>query len=1821
MISALCTTTHAAVTPGGTFSDKAIFVEAVGGETLAAAPGAGTLGAALVNDFDTTIASDASYELNPSAADATQIGLSSGRHLVLYNTRINDPGGNNRAEFQTNLTLAGSQLAVGRAQGYIRRAGGADEAVMSGGAIITVAADDDILTLETRRSDNNGDANLPRRTPGLTAIQLLKLENAWDYLNLERSANQTGVNNATFIDVAYDTINAGSSFGTAFSFSTTSGDITLNEAGLYLIFANTSVQKADNNTRTQYNQRFTLDGVEVAGSETTTYVRGNENTSNGVAAIGRIISATAGQVLNVEVNKEASIGTNGVIQGGETAITMVKLPSTAEYISLLDTPNQEVNDNPGPDPVTFATQVDASSSWFSHTGGGSTVTVNQDSDYLFFGTVFTTSDAANDTQDRIMPLHGWQIDGAGGPLAYGRGCQFNRDNQVRNSGSWGGAILGLTSTQTVELTTQALGNADQGAGSTIALQGLSIKSLKPSTDPLIVANSQLSVLVSTTGTVSTALLETIDADDAPADLTYTLTSAPTLGTLSNNGVALAVSGTFTQSDVDGGLITFDAGAAAGTDGFGFSVEDDSGSGIAATGSFVIGIGAATVVNNDSNSTNEDTVLTAVDAGADVLGNDSGTGLSVTNFDASSTMGAAVTVSGTGVINYDPTNAPAIQALDDGDVASDSFTYTVTDFAFAETVGTVDITLTGVNDDPLVVDDSASGTDLSGPSFNVLANDSDADANDTLTVVSIDGNPVGLSGLTILSSEEATVTINRDGSFTYDPTTSADIGTLANGATLVDTIAYGVSDGTATVTGTITITSAGAVGASNDVGLVAANTTGNINILNNDDLFGPAGTPTGGAVADFNASDAGNSSATWGNSALGADLIMEGAGTQSVLNTSLTGAPSGVAAAYDLSGTGSGAPTVSADSASNIYGSNISTTAATFEMVFRPDDLVGNEPLWGSGGNGTGSSLVLLDDQLIFTAGQGSVVLQVVGTLVSADYVHVLVTVDLATNTAELYINNSLADSSTAINITTGAPANLTDWSGSDGEGVGRSNGSTGGDVNIAPFLGSFGTVDIPDFNEVNDRFDGEIAVLRVYSGPVLDAAARAANFSAVFGVSSAPTLGDIVDLAGETTLVPGTTVVNLPSGATVKLEADGTLTYDPNGAFNDIASGLEATDTFTYTLSGSSFATATVTARISGTNTDPQVSIAANQTNVTEGGLAGFTLTAASAVGGDVTVNLSYSGTASDGADFTGQASRTITNGTDNVVLDLTTIVDNLFEGSVETIFVTIDSVTGPATLSEATTAGTLLDDGDAAPVYTIAGGGASTEGSVASFTVTASVASSVPVTVDLSYTGTADATDFNPIGQVTIPASTTSATVNPLVYDDGIADPGETIIATISSPTLGSIGVQDNATTTISDGAGTTVFFADFEGVNPLDTPGGTLLGTDAPSAANLGTATGHWANVLTVSSGGAAPGLVAEVGDARGDGVDTMFKQDRPANPAQGEICAVFDGAIDLSGGNTGTISFDLAQIRTLTTNKNSRIIGLDPTGKKSFELLINAANPGPGGKSLYHVDSVGALTQLSSFNTIPNSQDVSNTGGNGEAAQVNIRLGLTSTGYTVALDHPTIIGGVANPAFDGVPDLVTGELAYAGTASLVSKLVFQIAGSTSVDFNGGLSIDNVIAAGSSVTTREAWRLVYYGSTANSGPGADAATAANGETNLVNFALGLDPSVSVPAGGLNVDAATGEILALGPPKIWVDPLTGQFYLRHTRRADFAQVGLTIDDEFSRNDLSLPFETSVVAPEVIATGNSGGVAIEAVQTEFPLALPISGGKARYGRVNVSVGP
>ncbi len=579
-----------AVTPGGAFGDKALIIEAIGGETLTVAGTSTGFGPTFTHEFDTGEAIDGSYELNPTGTNSRQIALSSGRHLVMYDTRFDATAGDNRAEALANLNLAGSPVAIGRSQGFLRRINGSDEMVLSGGGIITSPSDNAILTLETRRSDTNPNAAvLPTRVPNGTAIQLLKLDDSWDFLSVNRTTAQAGAIGAAFTDVTYDNVDPSSSFGTAFSFTNSSGDVTLNESGLYLVFANTRIEKADGNTvRTNYQQRLTLDNAEVEGSLTTTYLRGNangENVQSGLAAIGTLVTATAGQVLSVELAMEAG-GTPSTIEGSETALTIVKLPVGAKSISLTSSVSQEVN-TPATTPVTFDT-AQAASSTFTHTAGTSPVTVNDDDDYLFFGTIFTSSDTANDNQDRIVPLQGWQIDGTGGPLTRGRGAAYNRDNTgCRTSGSWGGLLTSLTSGQTIELTTQALAHTDLGATSSVSLKGLSISSLVLSNDPVIATNLPFEIVPGATEVISNAFLDTFDNNSAASELTYTITSAPSGGTLSYFGLTtLGLNSTFTQEDINNGNIQFAADGSPVVGGFDFTVSDGSASD---SGTFTINV--------------------------------------------------------------------------------------------------------------------------------------------------------------------------------------------------------------------------------------------------------------------------------------------------------------------------------------------------------------------------------------------------------------------------------------------------------------------------------------------------------------------------------------------------------------------------------------------------------------------------------------------------------------------------------------------------------------------------------------------------------------------------------------------------------------------------------------------------------------------------------------------------------------------------------------------------------------------------------------------------------------------------------------------------------------------------------------------------------------------------------------------------------------------------------------------------------------------------------------------------------------------------------
>jgi hypothetical protein len=112
--------------------------------------------------------------------------------------------------------------------------------------------------------------------------------------------------------------------------------------------------------------------------------------------------------------------------------------------------------------------------------------------------------------------------------------------------------------------------------------------------PTLGANAGLTLAEGATATITPAMLDFNDAEQADSAITYTLASAPTNGILLLNGSFLGVGGSFTQAQVNNGLVSFQHdGGETSSAGFAFSVSDGAG-GLVAGQSFAV---AVTPVND------------------------------------------------------------------------------------------------------------------------------------------------------------------------------------------------------------------------------------------------------------------------------------------------------------------------------------------------------------------------------------------------------------------------------------------------------------------------------------------------------------------------------------------------------------------------------------------------------------------------------------------------------------------------------------------------------------------------------------------------------------------------------------------------------------------------------------------------------------------------------------------------------------------------------------------------------------------------------------------------------------------------------------------------------------------------------------------------------------------------------------------------------------------------------------------------------------------------------------------------------------------------
>ncbi|MEM6743165.1 MAG: Ig-like domain-containing protein, partial [Pseudomonadota bacterium] len=174
-------------------------------------------------------------------------------------------------------------------------------------------------------------------------------------------------------------------------------------------------------------------------------------------------------------------------------------------------------------------------------------------------------------------------------------------------------------------------------------------------------------------------------------------------------------------------------------------------------------------------------------------------------------GDTVRVLADGTLTYEQNGV--FSGLAAGSTAQRTFTYTIRDDQGVEDTATATITITGNANNPVAVNDAYAieenetiNGDLLDGTGSGGTPDSDADPSDVLSIFAINGDQVSVGAAIELTAGSA-LTVNADGTFTYNPGTAFD--PLPDGGAGQETFEYTVTDGLGGFdTGMVTIDVAG-----------------------------------------------------------------------------------------------------------------------------------------------------------------------------------------------------------------------------------------------------------------------------------------------------------------------------------------------------------------------------------------------------------------------------------------------------------------------------------------------------------------------------------------------------------------------------------------------------------------------------------------------------------------------------------------------------------------------------------------------------------------------------------------------------------------------------------------------------------------------------------------------------------------------------------------------------------------------------------------------------------------------------------------------------
>lgn len=217
----------------------------------------------------------------------------------------------------------------------------------------------------------------------------------------------------------------------------------------------------------------------------------------------------------------------------------------------------------------------------------------------------------------------------------------------------------------------------------------------------------------------------------------------------------------------------------------------------------------------------------------------------------------------------------------------------------------------------------------------------------------------------------------------------------------------------------------------------------------------------------------------------------------------------------------------------------------------------------------------------------------------------------------------------------------------------------------------------------------------------------------------------------------------------------------------------------------------------------PSVSIAVTPASVSEDGATNFTYTVTRSLNlsSPTVVNLTVSGTATSGVDYTGApANITIPAGATTATFPIDPSVDGTVEAD-ETVIFTVAAGTGYTVGVPTSATGTILNDDVPSATISVSPANVAEDGAPnLVYTVTLNQASFSALSVGYTIGGTAtNGTDYTTItSPLVIPAGSTTGTITVNPTADATIETNETVVLTLNAGAGYTVGVPNSATGTI---------------------------------------------------------------------------------------------------------------------------------------------------------------------------------------------------------------------------------------------------------------------------------------------------------------------------------------------------------------------------------------------------------------------------------------